>query len=251
MPVQLSLPGKTKPYVMAHRGNKVKFPENTISAFRQAVNDGADIIETDLHMTSDGHFVCIHDDKVDRTTDGRGLVAEMTLSDLRTHNAANLQPDLKPERVPTLDEFATLIPQDVGLALELKSDIFLQADIAARLARQLDNLGVSQRSIILSFSFERLEAVRTASPNLAQGWITLNKPWPRTGVEMLGPLWILLCINPLYVWQAHRLGQLVCPLDPTPEARLGIYLRLGVDAVLSDNPEATCLALNHVRNRSD
>ena len=196
MPVQLSLPGKTKPYVMAHRGNKVKFPENTISAFRQAVNDGADIIETDLHMTSDGHFVCIHDDKVDRT------------------------------------------------------DIFLQADIAARLARQLNNLGVSQRSIILSFSFERLEAMRTASPNLAQGWITLNKPWPRTGVEMLGPLWILLCINPLYVWQAHRSGQLVCPLDPTPEARLGIYLRLGVDAVLSDNPAATCLALNHVRNRS-
>ena len=124
MPVQLSLPGKTKPYVMAHRGNKVKFPENTISAFRQAVNDGADIIETDLHMTSDGHFVCIHDDKVDRTTDGRGLVAEMTLRDLRTHNAANLQPDLKPERVPTLDEFATLIPPDVGLALELNSDIF-------------------------------------------------------------------------------------------------------------------------------
>jgi glycerophosphoryl diester phosphodiesterase len=250
MAVQLSLPGKTKPYVMAHRGNQVKFPENTISAFRQAVDDGADIIETDLHMTSDGHFVCIHDDKVDRTTDGRGLIAEMTLNELRTHNAANLQPDLKPERVPTLEEFANLIPQDVGLALELKSDIFLGADIAVRLARQLDHLGVSQRSIILSFSFERLKAVRTASPNLAQGWITLKKPWPRMGVELLGPLWILLYINPFYVRRAHRFGQLVCPLDPTPEARLGIYLRLGVDAVLSDNPSVTCLALSHVRNRS-
>ncbi len=250
MAVQLSLPGKTKPYVMAHRGNQVKFPENTISAFRQAVDDGADIIETDLHMTSDGHFVCIHDDKVDRTTDGRGLVAEMTLSELRTHNAANLQPDLKPERVPTLEEFANIIPPDVGLALELKSDIFLGADIAARLARQLDHLGVFKRSIILSFSFERLEAVRAASPNLAQGWITLKKPWPRMGVEMLGPLWSLLLLNPFYVRRAHRFGQLVCPLDPTPEARLGIYLRLGVDAVLSDNPAATCLALNHVRNRS-
>ena len=96
MAVQLSLPGKKKPYVMAHRGNKVLFPENTISAFRQAVDDGADIIETDLHMTSDGHFVCIHDDKVDRTTDGSGFVAEMTLSELRTHNATHLKPDLKP-----------------------------------------------------------------------------------------------------------------------------------------------------------
>jgi glycerophosphoryl diester phosphodiesterase len=250
MAAELSLPGKTKPYVMAHRGNQVKFPENTISAFRQAVYDGADIIETDLHMTSDGHFVCIHDDKVDRTTDGRGLVAEMTLSDLRTHNAANLRPDLEPEYVPTLEEFANLIPPDVGLALELKSDIFLDADIAAGLVRQLDHLGVSQRSIVLSFSFERLEAVRTASPNIAQGWITLTKPWPRTGVEMLGPLWVLLYINPFYVRRAHRFGQLVCPLDPTPEARLGTYLRLGVDAVLSDNPAATCLALSRVRNRS-
>ena len=250
MAVQLSLPGRAKPYVMAHRGNQVKFPENTISAFRQAVDDGADIIETDLHMTSDGHFVCIHDDKVDRTTDGHGLVAEMTLSDLRSYNAANLRPDLEPESVPTLEEFANLIPPDVGLALELKSDVFLDADIAARLTRQLDNLGVSQRSIILSFSFERLEAIRAASPNLAQGWITLKKPWPRTGVEMLGPFWILLLLNPFYVRRAHKFGQLVCPLDPTPEARLGIYLRLGVDAVLSDNPAATCLALGRVRNRS-
>jgi glycerophosphoryl diester phosphodiesterase len=174
----------------------------------------------------------------------------MTLSDLRTHNAANLRPDLEPEYVPTLEEFANLIPPDVGLALELKSDVFLQSDIAARLAQKLDNLGVSQRSIILSFSFERLETVRIASPNLAQGWITLNKPWPRKGVEMLGPLWILLYINPFYVRRAHRFGQLVCPLDPTPEARLGIYLRLGVDAVLSDNPATTCLALSRVRNRS-
>lgn len=243
MTVQLSLPGKTKPYVMAHRGNKVKFPENTMSAFRQAVDDGADIIETDLHMTSDGRFVCIHDEKVDRTTDGRGFVAEKRLSELRTLNAANLQADLGPEPVPTLEELANLIPPDIGLALELKSDSFLQADVAARLARQLDQLGVSQRSVILSFSFERLEAVRAVSPDLPRGWITLKKPWPRAGVEMLGPYWILLLVNPFYVQRAHKNGQLVCPLDPTPEARLGFYLRLGVDVVLSDNPAVTCLAL--------
>ncbi len=243
MAVQLSLPGRTKPYVMAHRGNQVKFPENTISAFRQALDDGADIIETDLHMTSDGHFVCIHDDTIDRTTDGHGLVAEMTLSELRTHNAAILQPDLEPEPIPTLEEFANLIPPDVGLALELKSDIFLLADTAARLTQQLDHLGVSQRTVILSFSLKRLKAIRAASPNLAQGWITLGNIWPRTGVEMLGPFWILLLLNPFYVRRAHKFGQLVCPLDPTPDARLGLYLRLGVDAVLTDNPAATCLAL--------
>ena len=64
---------------MAHRGNRVACPENTLAAFRRALDDGADIIETDLHVTADGEFVCIHDATVDRTTDGRGPVAGMTL----------------------------------------------------------------------------------------------------------------------------------------------------------------------------
>ena len=71
----LTLPGRRKPYVMAHRGNRVACPENTLAAFRRALADGADILETDLHVAADGQFVCIHDGTLDRTTNGRGLVA--------------------------------------------------------------------------------------------------------------------------------------------------------------------------------
>jgi hypothetical protein len=75
------------------------------------------------------------------------------------------------------------------------------------------------------------------------GWITLTRAWPLPGVEMLGPLWPLLLINPLYTAMAHRRGQFVCPLDPLPDRRLGLYRLLRCDAVLTDNPELTCKAL--------
>ncbi len=72
----LHIPGKTKPYIMAHRGNRTACPENTLAAFRRAITDGADILETDLHLSADQVFVCIHDPTVDRTTDGSGAVAK-------------------------------------------------------------------------------------------------------------------------------------------------------------------------------
>ena len=66
----LDIAGKPKPYVMAHRGNRVACPENTLAAFQRALDEGADILETDLHVTADDVFVCIHDATLDRTTNG-------------------------------------------------------------------------------------------------------------------------------------------------------------------------------------
>ena len=76
--LQDRLAGKRKPLVMAHRGNRELFPENTLPAFRRAWQEGADIIETDLHLSRDGEFMCIHDSTLDRTTCGDGPVAART-----------------------------------------------------------------------------------------------------------------------------------------------------------------------------
>jgi len=235
--------GRPKPYLMAHRGNGIACPENTLAAFRRAVADGADLIETDLHLTADGAFVCIHDATVDRTTDGSGEVARMTLTELKALSAACARPEYAAERVPTLAEAAALLPPGVALALELKTDRFLEPDVGQRLAAELQAAGVRDRALLLSFSLARLRAVQSVASDLPIGWITLWRAWPLPGVEMLGPLWPLLVVDPLYVWLAHRQGQFVCPLDPTPERRLGWYLRLGCDAVLSDDPGATARAL--------
>src|SRR3990172_4840590 len=107
---------------MAHRGNSAAAPENTRAAFRRAIDDGADIIETDLHLTRDGVFVCIHDATLDRTTGESGVVAELTLAELRRYRAASGRPEFAGERVPALDELTSILPPDVALALELKTD---------------------------------------------------------------------------------------------------------------------------------
>jgi glycerophosphoryl diester phosphodiesterase len=241
--VSLNPPGKSKPYVMAHRGNRVACPENTLAAFRRALDDGADILETDLRLSSEGVFVCIHDAKVDRTTNGTGAVSKMTLREIKTLSAANGRSEFEAERIPTLAELTEILPPDVPLALELKADQFLVADVCRRLASELDRARVRERTVVLSFSLARLVTMRSIAPDIPIGWITLTRAVPLRGVQFLGPLWPLMILNPFYVRLAHLRGQMVGPLDPTPDSRLWLYRWLGCDVVLSDDPGATIQAL--------
>jgi glycerophosphoryl diester phosphodiesterase len=228
---------------MAHRGNRVACPENTLAAFQRALAEGADILETDLHLTADGVFVCIHDATVDRTTDGSGPVAGMTLQEVKALSASYGREEFARERVPTLAELAAILPDDVALGLELKTDRFLESGVCRALVAELARSAVRARTVVMSFSLARLQAVRAVAPDLPIGWITLSRAWPRGEVDFLGPLWPLLLMNPLYVKLAHARGQLVAPLDPTPDRRLWLYRWLGCDAVLSDDPGATGQAL--------
>ncbi|MBK9087626.1 MAG: hypothetical protein IPL90_00680 [Holophagales bacterium] len=248
--LSLSLPGREKPYVMAHRGNRVACPENTLASFRRALEDGADILETDLHVSSDGTFVCIHDGTLERTTDGRGPVEVRTLSELKALSASCGRPEFAAERIPALAEVAALLPPDRGLALELKSDRFLDPEVGRRLGEELLALGVLGRSVVLSFSRARLDATRLGAPGLPSGWITLKEPRPVRGVELLGPFWPILVVNPLYVLLAHRHGQAVAPLDPSPDGRLWLYRLLGCDAVLTNDPAETVRRLGRSVTRS-
>jgi len=241
--VSLRIPGKPKPYIMAHRGNRVVCPENTLAAFRRAITDGADILETDLHLSADEVFVCIHDSTVDRTTNGSGAVAEMTLAALKQLNASCGREKYTQERIPTLAEVAALLPEDIALALELKTDRFLEPEVCRRLAEELGAAGVRDRTVVLSFSTGRLKAFRQAAPDIPIGFITLDKKWPLKDFDLLGPAWNLLLKNPLYVMIAHLRGQLVAPLDPDSTSRYNWYHWLKADAVLADDPAAASAVL--------
>ena len=176
-------------------------------------------------------------------------LAGMTLAQLKTLSASNGRPGFEEERIPTLAELAALLPPDVALAIELKTDRFLWPDVVYRLVKELTALGVRDRTLVLSFSQARLQAIAAVAPDIPTGWITISSPWPARGPQLLGPYWPLLLLNPLYVWLAHRRGQFVAPLDPTPDRRVSFYVRLGCDAILSDNPAATAAALRRIRNR--
>ncbi len=232
-----------KPFIMAHRGNQIRYAENTLSAFRQAVQDGADIIETDIQVSADLDFFCIHDPAVDRTTDGQGMVLSLASEAIRSFNAAAQRPDLDPEPIPTLSEFIKITSAGTWLGLELKSERFSEPEVCSRLVHKLQEEDAFHRSFALSFHLEHLQAIRSIAPDFPIGWITLSRFFPKNGYQMIGPLWPILFVNPLYVWIAHRMGQWVCPLDPDPNSRLWYYRRLGCDAVLTDDPASTAQAL--------
>ncbi len=243
---ELTLPGRTKPYVMAHRGNRVLCPENTLASFSKAFEEGADILETDLHLSADGVFMCIHDATVDRTTNGSGAVSDKALAELKQLSASYGFSGFASERIPTLTETAAILPPGVALALELKTDRFLEPDICRRLIAELRTAGIFERSLVLSFSLPRLQAVKAVEPTIPMGWITMAKLCPNPLPEVLGPFWPGVFLNPFFVWRAHRRGQVVCPLDPTPDGRLWYYKLLKCDAIVTDNPGATLEALQRI-----
>jgi glycerophosphoryl diester phosphodiesterase len=237
------LKGKTKPYVIAHRGNQTACPENTLASFGRAIADGADIIETDLHLTKDDVFVCIHDPTVDRTTNGTGHVADMTLTELQHLSAACGREKFQSEKIPTLKQTARIIPSDAALALELKTDRFLDKAVCEKLVSELMYLHILDRTVVLSFSLPHLQTMGAVNPDIYRGWITLTETRSIKGPHMLGPYWPIIFRNPLYVLRAHLQGQAVCPLDTEPDSRLWLYKLLGCDAVITDNPESTCKKL--------
>ncbi len=238
------LAGRSRPYIMAHRGASGYAPENTLAAFRLALQQGADLLETDLRFTHDGALVCIHDATVDRTTDSHGAVSSTTLAEvkaLRIRSAFDTHyPD---ERVPTLEELLAATPKDVALALELKDPLFEQPAYAQKLADMLPSDEFAGRVAVLSFEQARLDGVKQVAPEIPAGIITLRRVLPLCRTELIGPIWPLVYLNPLYAWLAHRLGKFVCPLDDQPDKRVGWYVRIGCDAVLTNTPDTTIKAV--------
>ncbi|MCD4752231.1 MAG: hypothetical protein K8R40_04100 [Anaerolineaceae bacterium] len=248
--MKLNIPHKTKPYLMAHRGNNVLCPENTLSSFLQAVQDEADIIETDLHLSKDGHFICIHDASVDRTTDGTGKIAEMTLREIKEFNAATYHSTYhKRETIPSLSETIDALPEDIVLALELKPDEFRTLNTAEKLVDCLLNKDMLNRVLILSFDIQHLKAIKQISNEIPVGLISMARLVPPLNVDVFGVFYPFVRINPGIVHASHKRQQLFCPLDTKPDQRLPFYKRLGVDAILSDDPQATRIALNQLYGR--
>lgn len=219
-----------------------------MAAFRRALVDGADLIETDLRVTADGAFVCLHDETLDRTGGVPVAAAASTLEELRRHPVACGRPEFAEERVPALPELLEVLPPDAGLALELKSDRFLDAETCRRLGHLLRAYDVLDRTAVLSFDFARCRAVRREVPGLRAGFISLRGELPPEGeAEMVGPAWPLLLMNPLLPWLAHRRGLFLAPLDETPDRLLWYYRAIGCDAVLTNDPGATLGKLGRAR----
>jgi glycerophosphoryl diester phosphodiesterase len=158
-----------RPLALSHRGHSIAFPENTMAAFRAAVEAGVDAIESDVHLTADGQLVMLHDATLDRTTNGTGPVAERTLAEVLELDAWGPFGDrFRGERVPTLDQLLDLAA-DAGIfcIIEVKGADHVQSlAIAHATADRLAARGELERHLVSSFDHVTLGVIHERYPTL-------------------------------------------------------------------------------------
>lgn len=232
---------------MAHRGARARAPENCMESFLLALEHRADAVETDLRITKDRVIVCIHDDTVDRTTNSSGSVDQFTWDEISKLRVVGNNDHLYPQAaVPSLGAALDALTPRTYLALELKSPLFTTPADVTLLLETLQKHNALNRVLAISFNKQALNLLEQMGAPFPLAYITLFNPWPVARFPMMGPWWPLLYANPFYVDMSHGHGQICCPLDPTPEARLPFYLKRKVDALLSDDPLTTQQALDQL-----
>jgi glycerophosphoryl diester phosphodiesterase len=222
---------------IAHRGASGRFPENTLSAFRGAIEDGAQMCELDVQLTRDRAVVVIHDKTVDRTTDGSGAVADLSLAEIRRLDAgAKFQGAAIPgERIPTLDEVFAATAGRCGLNIELKA-----AGAERKVAELMRARGAAGDSMVSSFNWHMLSALRRIDPEIRLG--VLAEKYPDRMLDEAGRL-RAYAVNPRFDLAtrelcdaAHARGfKVLAWTVDVPEA-MRLLIDVGVDGIMSNHP---------------
>jgi len=223
--------------IMAHRGDQKHAPENTLAAFRKAITIGADCIELDVRRTRDGHLVVIHDEKVDRTTDGSGRVAGLSLAELKRLDAGSwFSPEFAGERIPTFEETVALIAPALPWATEIKEP---PGAIEAQVLETLTGAGVLWRTVITSFNADVLLRVKELEPAAKTGLIGSDPALLERAIAA-GASWIDPYkdgCTPELVAAAHSAGiRLTTWIVDDPE-ELRRFEAMGVDRITANDPE--------------
>jgi glycerophosphoryl diester phosphodiesterase len=237
--------------VFAHRGARAVAPENTLPAFARALELGADGIELDVQCSADGHLVVMHDFAVDKTTDGTGPVAALTLAELRRLDAGRaFGPAFAGVRVPTLEEVLDLIGNRCRLNIEIKSmDVQGGAEADAVVALvQLRNL--FDQVIVSSFNPITLIKLRWLEPKLALGLLYEEDLPPYLRAAWLSPMLAPQALHPYHrlvdagmVQWAKGRGLAINTWTVNDEEEARRLVALGVDAIITDVPDVIQAAL--------
>jgi glycerophosphoryl diester phosphodiesterase len=228
--------------ILAHRGASAYAPENTLAAFRLAIEQGADWLELDVQQTGDGHLVVFHDLRVERTTNGRGALRDLTLEQVRQLDAGSwFGPRFAGERVPTFEEVVALA-REAGVRIfpEVKDPRFYPG-IEERVAATLRAYEYEDRTIVQSFDAGSLERLRELNPRLRLAALyTRDNPLredPPGRAEVIGPPWELVAGDRGLVREAHVAGRqvVVWTVEGASTARQMIQAR--VDGIITNRPD--------------
>lgn len=228
---------------IAHRGFSGRYPENTLLAFQKALEVGADGIELDVHLTKDNILVIIHDERLDRTTDGCGLVKEHTYAQLRKLDAsATYQGMYGRSSIPTLEQYFELIQGWNGLTnIELKNSIIDYEGIEEQVLKLVERYGRKKDCIFSSFNHLSIQRIKALAPEVRCGFLEESRMIDpaeyciRYGVEFWHPFCYSMTDDIIAQLKAVGIGINVWTANTREE--MEEMLRQGVDGVITNFPD--------------
>jgi glycerophosphoryl diester phosphodiesterase len=228
--------------LIGHRGARFEAPENTVPGFRYALGIGIDSFELDIHLTKDRELVVIHDATVDRTTNGKGSVADLTLEEIQRLDArSNFTAWPEPCVVPTLGQVLETLNAVPYVEIEIKTDLPERLDVVVpKAAGIIEAHGMAERVFFTSFDPYALEVAQTVAPAVRRGFIAKwNVDACRVEAERLG---VSLAGFPyatgsteLVSW-AKTAGILITGWPTNSQEALDQAIEWGVDAICTDAP---------------
>lgn len=235
------IPMATK--IWAHRGASGYAPENTIPAFKLAVEQGADGIELDVHMSADGKLMVIHDETVDRTSNGTGRVVDMTCQELKRLDFSNGIDGYQNVRIPTLKEvYGLLRNTNLTVNVEVKGEEVIYDGIWNELVALEREMGMQGRVIYSSFNHYILMKIREADPEACIGLLYSNAivdPWVYAkylNADAIHPHYMAALGCPGLLEGCRKAGVAVHPWTANDPQVMRALLNAGVEAIITNYP---------------
>ena len=233
----------TKPLVWAHRGASGYAPENTLAAFQKAVDLGADGVELDIQLTKDDQIVVIHDEMIDRTSDGKGWVKDYTLEELRAFNYNRTKPEYKHADIPTMREvFELLKPTGLFINIEIKTGVVFYEKIEEKILALTKEMGMEDRVCYSSFNHYTVTRIHELKPDAEVGFLYADGPIDmpsygvKHGVNALHPALYNLQYDG-FVKECKEKGLKLNVWTVSERPYMEMCCQYGVDAIITNYPD--------------
>ncbi len=240
----MSLDSWPRPCIFAHRGASAHAPENTLAAFELALRQGAPAIELDVKLSADGHVVVIHDPSVDRTTNGKGKVARLSLAELRALDAGSFFSEkYRGEKIPTLEEVFDLVGKRALINIELTNYTTPRDSLVEEVCRLVREHHMEENVLFSSFLPHNLHQAAILLPEVPRGLLALEGwkgLWMRSFQFFFGNYQALhpyvSDVTPQQIASVHRIGRRVHVWTVNDADRIRRLLKWGADGIFTDDP---------------
>ncbi|HSB65087.1 MAG TPA: glycerophosphodiester phosphodiesterase [Anaerolineales bacterium] len=246
-----------RPTIFAHRGSSAYAPENTLAAFELALEQDADGIELDVKLSADGHVVVIHDDTVDRTTNGTGRVKSMTLAEIKKLDAGSkFAPKFKPQKIPTLEEVFNAVGGKLFINVELTNYTSPTDYLPDKVVSLIKEYHLEPSVLISSFNFIALCKAQMLLPSIPLGLLTISgttKAIYRSKLVRWNPLLALhpplADTSPELIRTIQSSGSRVHVYTINQPQEIQNLFTMGVDGIFTDDPVLAKKVLAEVQSK--